>query len=479
MYHNSSNMSNVDTTFEDMLLAALEEKSDWFNKTVLQKMQDDYRLHLTCVSNLIATLVKKSLINSDPYKHDKKISDIVPPQDTEFNENERAMILGTRMSDYESMLDFICNYYKFSVEHITLDKIRKMNDLNSTFNWENLSLNSPKQNTRALAYIVTDVKNGGDNLIINLLNDTLLKAKQSIKSISLALRQLADFQREIYKGNIRREILKNPQCNREKAYHSPAEFTAEVKRLFPTLMGKKPYYSDLIEELIQEEIGPDSAKLRETLLSKLKVVQTVDKKKQEVKVDTREMIMDALRTTGTMCDHLITIHEKFHTNYDLIENGDMSFFGKLKRALRKAFGLKDPPIDYEVIITDHITGMQKKEVIHFISFMDALEKRSKLYASFAAKAAPGYIKMLEKDEEAVLKFVTKNLGEMNTIFGQLSALDGFFKETAPSETKARIKGIKMELTTLKNTMVKANQLRAEYSSYIEEREQMKKLGITV
>lgn len=472
-------MGNIDTTFEDMLLAALEEKTAWYNKTVLQKMQDDYRLHLTCVTNLISTLVKKSLINSDPYKHDKKISDIVAPQDTEFNENERAMILGTRMSDYESMLDFICNYFKFSVEHITLDKIRKMNDLNSTFNWENLTLNSPKQNTRALAYIVTDVKNSGDNLTVNLLNDTLLKAKQSIKAISLALRQVADFQREVYKGNIRREILKNPQCNREKAYHSPAEFTAEVKRLFPSLMPKKPYYSDLIEELIQEEIGPDSSKLREALLSKLKVVQTVDKKKQEVKVDTREMIMDALRTTGTMCDNLLAIYEKFHTNYELMENGDTSFLARIKRALRKAFGLKEPPIDYEVIITDHITGMQKREVIHFISFMDSLQKRSKLYASFSAKAAPGYIKMLEKDENTVFGFITRNLGEMNILFSQLTALDGFFKETAPAEVKSRVKGVKMELTTLKNTMVKANQLRAEYSSYIEEREQMKKLGITV
>ena len=36
----------------------------------------------------------------------------------------------------------------------------------------------------------------------------------------------------------------------------------------------------------------------------------------------------------------------------------------------------------------------------------------------------------------------------------------------------------MELTTLKNIQVKANQRRAEYLAYVEEKEQMKKLGIT-
>ena len=36
----------------------------------------------------------------------------------------------------------------------------------------------------------------------------------------------------------------------------------------------------------------------------------------------------------------------------------------------------------------------------------------------------------------------------------------------------------MELTTLKNALVKVKQKRAEYTSYVEEENQMKKLGIT-
>lgn len=470
-------MGKIDTSFEDTLLAAIDEKTDWFNRNVLQQMQDNYRLHLTCVTNIISTLVKKSLVNDDPYKHDKKISDIVPPSDAEFAETDRANMLGTRLSDYESMVDFICNYYNFTVEAITLDKIKKMNELNNTFNWDSLVPNAPKQNTRALCGVITELKNSGDSLTINLMNDNLSKAKSSIKAVALSLRQVADFQREVFKAKIRREILRNPQCNREKAYESPEAFIAEVKRLFPSLIGKKPYYSDLIDELIKEEIGSETEKRRADLMNKLKIAVPAAQKKKEIKIDTREMIMEATRVLGTTNEQLSAIYEKFHNNYELLESTDVTLGQKIARFFRNMLGLKDPPVDYEVIVHDTVTGVQHKELIHFVQFMENLKKRSELYLSFSTKISAGYSKMLSKDEEQILKFLNKNLGEMNTIFEQMTALDVFFKESAPFEIKSKIKGIKMELTTLKNILIKANQLRAEYTSYIEEREQMKKLGI--
>ena len=59
----------------------------------------------------------------------------------------------------------------------------------------------------------------------------------------------------------------------------------------------------------------------------------------------------------------------------------------------------------------------------------------------------------------------------------LAALDDFFKQTAAPENKSKIKGIKMEITSIKNCLVKANQVRAEYEAYVEEAAQMRTLGI--
>ena len=77
------------------------------------KILEEYRNLLGVVNNLINLLEKKGLIQPDPYKHDKKISDIAVPEEIPFLDSERSMVIGARLSDFESMLDFICNIFKF------------------------------------------------------------------------------------------------------------------------------------------------------------------------------------------------------------------------------------------------------------------------------------------------------------------------------------------------------------------------------
>ena len=59
----------------------------------------------------------------------------------------------------------------------------------------------------------------------------------------------------------------------------------------------------------------------------------------------------------------------------------------------------------------------------------------------------------------------------------LNALDDYYKTTVTPANLPKIRGIKMEMTAVKNTLVKTNQRKAEYSTIVEEQEQMKKLGI--
>ena len=57
------------------------------------------------------------------------------------------------------------------------------------------------------------------------------------------------------------------------------------------------------------------------------------------------------------------------------------------------------------------------------------------------------------------------------------ALDEYFKNNVNPLERSKIRGITMELTTIRNIIVKSNQIRAEYVAYAEEQEQMRKLGI--
>jgi len=475
MYHNY-HMGESKDTFEEQLLKALDDRKKWFDTNILPKVQEDYRLHHSCVNNIIGVLEKKALITPDPYKHDKKISDIVSPEGTDFSENERQIVLGTRLSDYESMIDFICNYFKFSVEHVTFESIRKLNDLNNTFQWNSLSLNSTKPNTRALATVLASARNGADPLTLSLLNDSASKSAKAIQEITSNLRALAEFQRELYKGDIRKLILKNPQCNRQKAMQSPTEMQIEIKRLFPAVMGKRTYYNDLIDEIILEDIGLDKERRRQNLLSSMNVVAAV-KEKKEASVDTHEILMDAIRVLGTMSEQYDAVNKKIHDNHDVIEGEQNTLASRILKNIRKLFGIPEPPVDYELIITDRGSETQRRERIHYNQFVSELEKRARQYASFAVRKTPGYNRIAVLKDNEVLDYLNKELASANELLTILGALDEFFKDAVTAADRPRIKGIKMELTTLKNTMVKANQRRAEYSAYIEEQIQMKKLGI--
>ena len=81
-------------------------------------------------------------------------------------------------------------------------------------------------------------------------------------------------------------------------------------------------------------------------------------------------------------------------------------------------------------------------------------------------------------EDKIAEFVASQISECNHLIVLLNALDEFFKNTASPMNKSKVKGLKIDITTLKNSIVKANQQRVEYTSYIEEEAQMKKLGIT-
>jgi hypothetical protein len=63
------------------------------------------------------------------------------------------------------------------------------------------------------------------------------------------------------------------------------------------------------------------------------------------------------------------------------------------------------------------------------------------------------------------------------VYRRLQGLDTFFKNAVEREQKAELKGIKIELTSINNSMVRANQKKHEYIARKDEFEQMKRLGI--
>ena len=249
---------NID--FTEQLKSAIKEKADWFNQEQLSKLSENYHLLHTCVRNLYDVLVKRALISPDPYKSERKISEITSPDESPFSENERSMAIGSRFSEYESMLDFICTYVKFSTEYLDIPKIKRLNDLNNSFQWGSLTLNNSKTNTRGLASLIQEARTNTSQMQLSMLTDAITKSAQAVTEITAILKDLTDFQRESYKLQIRLNFYNHPNFDKEKAFSSPSNQISEIKRLFPQVMGKMPFYSELINEIIEEEQDPEEIK---------------------------------------------------------------------------------------------------------------------------------------------------------------------------------------------------------------------------
>lgn len=466
-----------ENSFNARYLAAFEEKKQWYNTVMLPKIQDNYRLHLVCVNNLFDALVKKSLINPDPYKKDKKISQISSPEDTSFNDNERANVLGVRFSDYQSMIDFICNYTKFTVEQLTPDKIKRLIDLNSTFGWTNLSPNSPKINTRSLAVCISSARNGAQPIQIAMINDSMNKTIEAMNFINSGLKDLADFQKSAYKASVRANVLSKDNFDWSKA-SDEASMLAEIKRLYPENMPKHSFNADLVHEIIEEEISASKAVLQEQELAKFKIAAEAKKEKAKKTIDTHEIIMGIVHDLGTSGEQYQVVLEKIMNNNSILQAEKNKGFTKFVNFWRKLFKMPEPEIEYTILITDNATQQTKKEKLNFTEFFNNLAKRTKYYTSIVSTQSGVFGKISAQSDEKILEFLNKQCAENTRLMQVLAALDDYFKKNATPVNRSKIKGIKPELSFVKSIMVKINQEKAEYLALIEENEQMRKLGIT-
>ena len=461
--------------FTSQLEVALMAKQGWFNAERLQSMLEQFRLLFTCVRNLNEVFVKRSLIQPDPYKLESRISDIAPIETSGFTENEDPIVLGKRFSDYEMMLDFICTYFRFSVENITVARIKILMDIMNAFDWSNLSSNSSKSNTRALATTIQKARVNAPSVTISLLNDSVEKCSKCCKFINSYLTELADFQKEMYKGNLRKDLFEHPDFDKKKAFSSPDAEMAEIKRLYVKTTGKKTFYTDLVQEIIAEDQSPDRAAIRQRLLEKLEIKVTETKKETRV-INPHDLLMSAVFSLGVMSSILGGLYVKLSENFDLLFYEKQTLFTKFVIALKKALGIKEKERECTITVVDQQSGSKSTQHIQVNAFLAQISKLAHIYSGIAAKGNE-YNKINSAKEDDALIFLNRQIQENQKLFTTINALDEHFKSHVEVMQRPKVKGLKIDLSSYRNAIISANKKRGEYVSAKEEIEQMQKLGI--
>jgi hypothetical protein len=457
------------TDFKDKLSAALVARQERLEKTELPRLKEEFRVFHTAYYSLYKLLISRGLIHTDPYKAEVKIGEIMVPETGAFTDAERLDQLSLRLSAFDNQLDFLVNFYQLSIESLTLDKIKLILGLVKYIDWAGFTFNSQQPNTKALVELVNRAKNGADTLSMSIINEALSNLNKTTNTILNCLKEITGYNREAYKLEVRKNIT---------SAMSPAEASqpAQIKKKFTSLMPGRPYYPDLIDELIREDYSRDRDALQEKVLKQLAVPEN---KPIAVKPKTsfKSILIEGLFAIGSVSPTLLEIIPKIDENEHVLKSRQKGFWDKVKLLLNQMLNKEPEPAIYEVEYLDTTRGVPVKEKVNLSQLRIDMERKARILQNLNPRGGGSISKLENIDELQLTTHLEKNIRDIQSLHKTISALDDFFKVVVAKEERDKIKGVKPELATIKNAIVKANQKRFEYSAQKEEEEQLKHLGI--
>jgi len=281
------------------------------------------------------------------------------------------------------------------------------------------------------------------------------------------LKTLSDYQREVYKLDLRDVTGGMSQ--------SDASNVQAVKKKFAQVKKGTPFYPDLVEEVIKEDYSGEGPALREALLKRL---QVADAKPKAVKAEVsfKSILIDGVYGLGGMAQTLTEIAGKMDSSQAVLQARKQGLMQKIKKLLKQAFNKEQDAVVYDLEYIDPVKGVPVREKVNYNVFRSDLERKIRTLSPLGARG-PASSKLEAMQDEQLVGFLERNVRDLQSMHKTLGALDEFFKASVDREDRDKVKGIKPELGSIKNAILRANAKRHEYGAQKEEEEQLKRLGV--
>ncbi|MDR1428785.1 MAG: hypothetical protein LBI85_00720 [Spirochaetaceae bacterium] len=454
---------------------ALAARQQWLEKTELPRVKEGFRSFHASFENIYLLLLKKGILQEDPYKQETKVGELEIPPAGAMNEAAKIDELSIRLSNYDNQIDFLVNFYQFSVEFLTLERIKRIAALVKYIDWIHFNSASQSHTTKAFAELIGSVKGNVDQISATIISESLDAIQKASVSVMIILKELVDFQREYIKGQIREKISGALPFAPDAGLTKKNEILSQIKKNYSAVAGL-PFSTEITEELINEDYTPQGEALRKTILKSLALPDAKPKvHKQQISFKT--FLIEGLHILGSVSQTLADIVVKIDENNATMESIRKGFWDKVRKAFQEMMHKPPEPVIYRLQYLDTAKGTNVREDINYYSLKTDLEKKIRTTAALHAK--PGTSRLDAMGEDQVLAYLDRGVKDIQNTHKILSALDEYFKISAPPEVRDKIKGIKPELAAIKNAIVNANQKRYDYSAQKEETEQLKKLGVDV
>jgi len=426
--------------------------------------------------SLIGLLKKKGLLADDPYQFSEKISEIKPVGNEPFLESQKQAMVSIRMHNYESQLAYLSDYYQFSLDYLTLARIKAITQLLRYVRWDALTETNSEQNTKLVAELVGRVRKGDDAISAGLANDMVNQMNVNTAKVFESLKKVTVFKREEYKLLLRNSFWSGMNLAQEEVSGNPDNVQKKIKKEFIAHLKGQPYVQELIKELLEEDFAPNAAALREELLLKLHVAKTAQEKPKAA-VDPRVELMEAVRSLSVSNLPLDTALRKLHDNAALLDVSQDTLGERFQKWIRKLMGIQGKPRVFVIDLFDAATGANKRDPLEFDPFVADTTARVRVLTGLSNRNGPSFQAMLQKTEEEILAWFERQFIDLAKTVERLNGLDVFFKTEVPKEKRPQVKGIKAEVAQIRTVMGNANKQRHEAVGRREEQEQLKRLGI--
>jgi hypothetical protein len=321
-----------------------------------------------------------------------------------------------------------------------------------------------------LAEALGKIKLGADKISAGIVTDSSAQLASLSRQMLERLRETAAWQRESYKLELRRRLFARlgPALS---AKAGQEELLPKLQRAFRQLVPDRPFYTDLVREALAEDFSDNGPKLRAEALARLAVAEPKPSAAAQA-VDYRALLLEAVRLLLPVHLHLGEALAKLEANREQ-RGGRRRSLGERLRAL---FGLAragGPAAVLEIRQFDSTTGVARSTQVNFPEFADKVRKKSALLEALANSASAASTRLRAASEQEIYDFLNKNLGELHMFFRVMEGLDAYFK----AGNKEAVKGIKIELAAVKNSLVRANKQRYEYVARKEEEKQRLQMGL--
>ncbi|MDR3276677.1 MAG: hypothetical protein LBT11_05650 [Treponema sp.] len=456
--------------YRKKMAEALNARAIWLEREEMPKLKEGFRTFHTSFYSIYSLLLKRKIIREDPYKSEAKVANIEVPETGTFPENERADRMGLRLAAFDNQLDFIVNFYQFSLDNFGLDKIRRILGLIKYIDWVRFLADAGANvNTNSMVELVNQARTQADQLSMNIIGENLGNLSKSTGTIMALLKEISDYHREAFKAEIREAATASMPPG------TPVQVPL-IKKKYAAAAPGKPFYAELAEEVIREDYTKEGEATREKILKQFSM-PTEKPKAVKPQASYKSFLIEGLFAMGSISTVFSEIIPKLDENEEVLENKHKSFFQKIREILDQMLNKAPEAQIYNIEYVDPVKQVQIKEKLNFTAFRTELDRKAKVLFNVSTKGMA--VSKLEGMEEAqLLGLLEKNIRDIQTMHKLLGALDEYFKAAVDKEDRSKIKGIKPELGAMKNALVKANQKRYEYNAQKEEAEQFKKLGIT-